>query len=248
MPRRARISTGGLAYHILNRRVGRLGLFDKPAFSVILVICCLIASCSDEPRFAIEARAKKQFAALPGKIGVTFKNYAGKWYLLIERGNLSLVGTLPEAPKEATSRIGPFGAENLVAPDNYDYFGPYSVSPDGRFVVASLATKNPFSTSPTAFVIVDFRTKRPISKVIKIGNYEVGGFAWSPDSKEIAMLKYRGRFKWWRPVDFISALSGHPIPYAAFHLAIVDLQGNTIAETSLVGDLPAPMPEVIWTE
>ena len=29
MPRR--ISTGGLAYHILNRRVGRLGLFDKPA-------------------------------------------------------------------------------------------------------------------------------------------------------------------------------------------------------------------------
>jgi len=31
MPRRARISTGGLAYHILNRRVGRLALFDKPA-------------------------------------------------------------------------------------------------------------------------------------------------------------------------------------------------------------------------
>jgi len=31
MPRRARISTGGLAYHILNRRVGRLGLFYKPA-------------------------------------------------------------------------------------------------------------------------------------------------------------------------------------------------------------------------
>ena len=26
-----RISTGGLAYHILNRRVGRLALFDKPA-------------------------------------------------------------------------------------------------------------------------------------------------------------------------------------------------------------------------
>jgi hypothetical protein len=31
MPRCARISTGGLAYHILNRRVGRLALFDKPA-------------------------------------------------------------------------------------------------------------------------------------------------------------------------------------------------------------------------
>ena len=31
MPRRPRISTGGLAYHVLNRRVGRVRLFDKPA-------------------------------------------------------------------------------------------------------------------------------------------------------------------------------------------------------------------------
>ena len=31
MPRRIRIATGGLAYHVLNRRVGRLRLFEKPA-------------------------------------------------------------------------------------------------------------------------------------------------------------------------------------------------------------------------
>ncbi len=31
MPRRPRIATGGLVYHVLNRRVGRLPLFDKPA-------------------------------------------------------------------------------------------------------------------------------------------------------------------------------------------------------------------------
>lgn len=31
MPRRPRLATGGLAYHVLNRRVGRLKLFDKPA-------------------------------------------------------------------------------------------------------------------------------------------------------------------------------------------------------------------------
>jgi hypothetical protein len=30
MPRRPRISTGGLAYHVLNRRVGRLPLFESP--------------------------------------------------------------------------------------------------------------------------------------------------------------------------------------------------------------------------
>jgi putative transposase len=40
MPRRPRLSTGGLAYHVLNRRVGRLPLFEKPgdyiAFEKIL--------------------------------------------------------------------------------------------------------------------------------------------------------------------------------------------------------------------
>ena len=31
MPRRPRLATGGLAYHVLNRRVGRVALFEKPA-------------------------------------------------------------------------------------------------------------------------------------------------------------------------------------------------------------------------
>jgi putative transposase len=31
MPRRPRLATGGLAYHVLNRRVGRLSLFEKSA-------------------------------------------------------------------------------------------------------------------------------------------------------------------------------------------------------------------------
>jgi len=248
MPRRARISTGGLAYHILNRPVGRLALFDKPVFPVILVICCLIASCSDEPRFAIEARAKKQFAALPGKIGVSFGNYAGDWFLLIDKGSLSLVERLPKAPKEASANIEPFGAKDLAEPDNYHYFGPYVKSPDGKFVVASLATKNPYSTLPKAFVIGDFHTAKLVSKVNGTGAYRIGGLAWSPDSKLIAVLKSRDRFKWWRPVDFVSALSGHLIPYLEFGLDLVDLQGNVLAETRLVRDLPSASGEVIWTE
>ena len=30
MPRRPRLAAGDLAYHVLNRRVGQLPLFDKP--------------------------------------------------------------------------------------------------------------------------------------------------------------------------------------------------------------------------
>ena len=40
MPRRPRLATGGIAYHVLNRRVSRLPLFEKPgdyhAFETIL--------------------------------------------------------------------------------------------------------------------------------------------------------------------------------------------------------------------
>jgi putative transposase len=31
MPRRLRLAAGALAYHVLNRRVGRLQLLEKPA-------------------------------------------------------------------------------------------------------------------------------------------------------------------------------------------------------------------------
>ena len=31
MPRRPRLSTGGITYHVLTRRIGRLELFEKPA-------------------------------------------------------------------------------------------------------------------------------------------------------------------------------------------------------------------------
>ncbi len=44
MPRRPRLSTGGLAYHVLNRRVGRMALFEEPAdyqaFEKILQEAC----------------------------------------------------------------------------------------------------------------------------------------------------------------------------------------------------------------
>jgi putative transposase len=37
MPRRPRLAAGDLAYHVLNRRVGRLSLFEKPADYVAFV-------------------------------------------------------------------------------------------------------------------------------------------------------------------------------------------------------------------
>jgi len=38
MPRRPRLATGALAYHVLNRRVEQLPLFDQPADEGFLIM------------------------------------------------------------------------------------------------------------------------------------------------------------------------------------------------------------------
>jgi len=40
MPRRPRLAAGDLAYHVLNRRVGRLPLFEKPDEKKMKVMSC----------------------------------------------------------------------------------------------------------------------------------------------------------------------------------------------------------------
>jgi hypothetical protein len=208
----------------------------------------MLVGCSGEPQFTLDSKAKKEFAALRGKIGLKFRNYAGQWNLVIDQGNLSQWKNLPEAPREATSAIGPYGAENLVPPEGYNYQGPYLVSPDKRFIVASLVKKIPYEHLPTTFLIVDVRTEKTVSQLHLTNEYVIDGFAWSPDSSWIAVLKSRDRFKWWRPVDFLSALAGHPIPYSEFQLDVVDLECNVIASARLVRDLPSASGDVVWFE
>jgi hypothetical protein len=57
MPRRPRLSTGGIAYHVLNRRVGRLELFaDAKGVSAkgVKSAVCFLWSTSREPPFELD--------------------------------------------------------------------------------------------------------------------------------------------------------------------------------------------------
>ena len=62
MPRRPRLAAGDLAYHVLNRRVGRLSLFEKPADYVAFEK--ILAEAYSQTRIRIAA-----YCLMPNKMG-----------------------------------------------------------------------------------------------------------------------------------------------------------------------------------
>ena len=216
----------------------------------VLGVCCILVGCSEEPHFELTASAKKQFSILPGKIGVSLDSDTRKWQFVIQKGELSLVAALPEAPKEATHLgIEPFeGAPGLPIPTGYLYRGPYSISPDKQHVIASLRKQTSFGFAPDAFVIMDLTTRKAITQIIPTGKYAPSGFAWSADSRSIAVLMGRQRFWWWHPYELLRLIASHPISRMEFRLDVIDLTGSTIAQAKLVDNLANVSGEVIWTE
>jgi hypothetical protein len=126
--------------------------------------------------------------------------------------------------------------------------GPYLISPDKNFIVASIQRKAALAPLPTAFVIADWRTKSVVSQINLPREYTVDGFAWSPNSGQIAVLKTWARFKWWLPTQIFSFLIGHPVSYHDIFLDVVDLKGRIVAQTRLTRDLMGASAEVIWTQ
>lgn len=216
---------------------------------VSIFIISLLAGCQSEPQFVLEENAKNQFAKLPGKIGITLETNSAKWHYILDKGALVKVGSLPAASKEAAAiGIGWFyGATGLPEHSGYDYKGPYMVSPDKRFVAASIAVSGPSTPGPTEVVIVDTRTKKIISKVRSNDNRYIDGVAWSQDSRLLAVLKSSSRYGR-GPLDLIGAMFGHPVPYMTYYLEVVDLDGKVVASAKLVSDLRASWGEVVWIE
>ncbi|OLD82777.1 MAG: hypothetical protein AUF67_02845 [Acidobacteria bacterium 13_1_20CM_58_21] len=63
-------------------------------------------------------------------------------------------------------------------------------------------------------------------KTIPIENFfKVRGIAWSPDSKAVAVLKESER-RGYGPLELVSALSGHPVPYNSTGFVAVGVSEN----------------------
>ena len=92
---------------------------------------------------------------------------------------------------------------------------PQAVSPDGAFVATCEGRLN----GPNSFIVLERGSSREILRWTPPQYRGFHGFAWSPDSKSVALLnttEYYGK----SPLELLSGLSGHPVPH---HTVYVDL-------------------------
>jgi hypothetical protein len=92
---------------------------------------------------------------------------------------------------------------------------PQAVSPDGTFVATCEGRLN----GPNSFVVLERGSGKEVLRWTPPQFRGFRGFAWSPDSKSVALLntsEYYGK----RPLELLSGLSGHPVPH---HAVYVDL-------------------------
>ncbi len=214
---------------------------------VIPLVVLLIAGCSGQQpsEITIDSSAQPAFEALPGEFGIALHGSDTTVQVMMRHGKIEPPRQTIRASREATEMVGPRGATMLPDRPNEYYQGPFAFSPNGRYVAASVVGRRPKAALPQAFVIFDKQEKRDLARVVLGGEYLLRGLAWSPDSTRIAILKSTSRgkvsFK-----NFISALSGHSVPYDTYFLDIYDLEGKIIAHTKLIEDLRASWGEIVW--
>ena len=105
---------------------------------------------------------------------------------------------------------------------------PTAESPNRSFVatcVEIVHKVDQFSVAYSySFVVDDRSTQSELLNWTVSKSRLIRGFAWSPDSKSVAVLtldEYYGR----RPWERLSAMSGHPVPHHTVYVDVFDVDG-----------------------
>jgi hypothetical protein len=186
---------------------------------------------------------------LPGRIGVTIHERDKTWRFQIAGGKQFKVDSLPRAPEEAQiSGISSYrGADKLPAPPGFYYSGPYLVSPNNQYIVATLTEKTRTPIWPTAFLIAGHESRAVVSNVKQLNNARIYGVAWAPNSQYVAILEGTFQRKWWLPHVLISILVAHPLDHVSFRITIVNLSGDLMVRAEIKDDFAGGSGEIVWT-
>ncbi len=119
-------------------------------------------------------------------------------------------------------------------------------SPDGRYVATSSgdhsngAGQIPIVVERSSDHTEVFQTSIP-------PHYFVGGVAWSPDSKAVALLLFSERAGF-GPLDILSAFAGHPIQYKSFGFLILSLEERrSVGVMRFAGGYAGGWAAIEWT-
>ncbi len=135
--------------------------------------------------------------------------------------------------------------QNLFSPDTR-LDAPFTVSHDGRKLIASIYPNSIALTPSRKFVILELKSKK-VLHVIE-AEYSVLSFAWSPTDKYFAVLFSEDvtHKKWKGPQDWFSKFLGHPISYNTLYVAIYNLDGTIICKKLLIKKLAHGRGYIEW--
>jgi|GEM_PF-1712003 len=105
---------------------------------------------------------------------------------------------------------------------------PTAVSPDGRFIatcVEVVSHTGQYSISYSYyFVVTDSVTHTEVLRWIPSEWRHFSGFAWSLDSKGVAVLT-SGEYYGKGPLERLSGAAGHPVPHNTVYLNVFEVDG-----------------------
>jgi hypothetical protein len=213
----------------------------------------LLFSCGASSQYGIEDSASEKLAQMKIDLVLEFSDAASMRTCSIKDGRMICAGMQRIPPAVMTSKPYVDFESELPEPVpsivNYQYYGPYGISPEGSLAVYSIARKDLISPYATSFILLERKTGKimfqrhedPSPQI----EYLVSDIAWSPDSKHFVLLEYVGdRDK--SLVGTISFALGHRIDICTFFVSIYDLKGVLLTRFKVASGLANATGRVFW--
>lgn len=198
---------------------------------------------SESENFAIYAKA-------PGRLFIVLHDTnVADWRIQIVKGQVSKVAALPLTARQASSaRRRAAGPPVIPRQKDLEPTEPFAYSPDKNYVVSGMDLKPPHESLPHELVMVRLNDQKILFR--EVGKQSsVEAVAWSPDSAYFAIL--------WRapsgtvirsPMDILSAMSGHPVPYSDFWIEIVGVREGSLGRVEIASKVGGSWGTLVWTQ
>lgn len=217
-----------------------------PLFSTVL----LLTACGEfTGELPAEPKAFAPYANVPGRLGVSIHGADSRvWRFQIAKGQVSAVDTLPSAPRSATS-VGAGLERPPEMPQRGDLAprGPFAYSPDKAYLVAAMDLMAPRDSVPRNLAVLRVGER----KIVYEGGdnqSSVEAVAWSPDSKQVAVLRRTSSERLKSPVDILSGMFGHPVQYSDYWIEVIGVDGKSLGRAQIASGAKASWGELVWTQ
>jgi hypothetical protein len=186
------------------------------AFQIAVLLVCFSI---------VGAKASDDVDLAQGTIQVHFSNGALGWTYEISPQHSSVRLVAEENVSTQSGAIVPPPAQNNLGPYVYCDKSPTIVSPDKAYVAecsVSSKRRDELFVSRAQSSLRQFEWKTTHWR-------GVDAFAWSANSQWLAILNHSEHYSM-SPVGVVSGLSGHPIPYSAVYLDLVNIRTGHVSE------------------